>query len=731
MVKITAKMSIPVAAAALLIVALIFYSPENGTVVAAGAPYPLASGSSATTPGSSSVALLTGNGLAGWHSEGAAAWQAENGELAGTAKSSSGGWLFLDDGYQDFVFHALFQCTSCNAGVLLRALRSDTKLNGIYIPLGGPEIGKLYRIPLASVDSPPADLTPLPAPPPLPGSEGSIDQGSCDPISCDGIRDAHGGSNFPSPASSPNAIQVHSGWNQLDVTMRGHVILASVNDTPLAPAVMDNAPLYGQIALRTGGGAGNVVRFKDITIQDLTVRTAGEDASYTSPDFRRYQLTHLFYSEGIAAGDISHNNTIDVVSGAFIYEGHDYKVARELFPPITYNIGGPQDGFTPRSKTGLPQAGTIVHGNYTSVFLSWVYDFHHNGWPDVLDVMGFGPRPTFSLHLFVNPHNQKRHWTNYQIFPIISNEYDVFLPDGIDGSGTPALAVQTGTKSDWSDAQVGYLKPGPDITEPWTFVPVSEPGHWNAHGMGVGDILGNGRLDILNRNGWWEQPPKGTSGLWKFHPQVFGSTEATSLAPGMASSCFACGGAKMQVYDVNGDGLPDVITSLNAHGPGLAWYEQQRDSGGNISWKEHLIMGSPNTPMAERGAWEETDKKVAFTELHALDYADMNGDGLLDIITGKRHWSHGFRYEENDIDDPPVLYWFELRRLPGHEVQWIPHLIDNSSGVGTSMLVMDVNGDGRPDVLTASRMGTFVFFNHLNQKLNQKSPRKRTSESGD
>ena len=204
-----------------------------------------------------------------------------------------------------------------------------------------------------------------------------------------------------------------------------------------------------------------------------------------------------------------------------------------------------------------------------------------------------GHAPTFSAHLFVNPRGENRDWDNYEIYPIISNEYDVFVPNGVDGSGIPELVIQTATKPDWSDSRVGYLKPGPDITKRWTFVPVSEPSHWGGHGMGVGDILGNGRLDILNYDGWWEQPPKGTPGLWKFHPQKFGSTTPTALVPGGARSCFACGGSKMKVYDVNGDGLPDVITSMNAHGPGLAWYEQERDSQGNVTWKEHVIMGDP------------------------------------------------------------------------------------------------------------------------------------------
>jgi Domain of Unknown Function (DUF1080)/FG-GAP-like repeat len=700
---------------AVLAVALaVINSHWKHATTAAAANKAIDAAASPASAGSSFVPLLAASGLDGWHSQGSGDWQVTNSELTGTPKSNGGGWLVANDGYQDFILHISFQCANCNAGVLLRGGKQGDGMTGIYIPIGGPQMGKMYRASLTGADQSLANMTPMPSPPPPTGFKGAIDEGACAPVSCDGVRDAHGGAEGTAAGlAAPKPIQLRSDWNDIAITMRGDVISAAVNGTALAAAEMDDGPWYGEIALRAAGNTGNAVKFKDVTIKDLTLRGAGEDAAYTSPQFRRQQLTPFFYSEGITAGDIYHHGAMDVVSGPFIYEGPNYNLAREFFPPLTYDVGGPQDGYIDHSATGVPQATAIVHGEYTPVFISWVHDFNNSGWPDIIDILGYGPRPTFSAHIFVNPHGEKRDWQNFQIYPVISNEYDEFLPKGIDGSGTPEMALITATNPDWTDSRVGYIKPGPDVTKQWTFVPVSEPAHWGGHGMGVGDILGNGRLDILTYDGWWEQPPQGTPGLWKFHPQKFGASTATALVPGTAASCFACGGSTIQVYDVNGDGLPDVITALNAHGPGLGWFEQQRDAQGNVTWKEHVIMGDPATPIAERGSWEETDKKVAFTELHAIDFGDMNGDGLLDIVTGKRYWSHGFRYEENDVDDPPVVYWFELKRLsgPGHKVEWIPHMIDNSSGVGTSMMVTDLNGDGKPDVITASRMGTFVFLN--------------------
>jgi len=151
----------------------------------------------------------------------------------------------------------------------------------------------------------------------------------------------------------------------------------------------------------------------------------------------------------------------------------------------------------------------------------------------------------------------------------------------------------------------------------------------------------------------------------------------------------------MGVYDVNGDGLKDVVTSLNAHGWGLAWFEQKRDAQGHISFVCHMISDDLWTPKENAGG-------VVFSEPHAAYFADMNGDGIPDFIVGKRYWSHNADYLDPYPFGPPVLYWYKTIRDPKapRGARFEPELIDTHSGVGSTVLATDLNKDGHMDVIT-------------------------------
>ena len=387
--------------------------------------------------------------------------------------------------------------------------------------------------------------------------------------------------------------------------------------------------------------------------------------------FARIQLSDQFWSEGATFGDVNNDGRNDIISGPWWWEGPDFKQRREYYPATaTFELK-----LGPMTTVKVPGfEGTLGRENrYSDNFFAFVYDFNQDQWNDIL-IIGFPGKDT---SWYENPKGADRHWVRHQIFDQTDNESPTFAD--LTGDGKPELVCIT-------KGQYGYAEPHWTAPEkPWRFHPISPNNKYGnfTHGMGIGDVNGDRRMDLLEKNGWWEQPASlAGDPLWTFHKQPLGS-----------------GGSQMYAYDVNGDGLNDIITALAAHEFGLSWFEQFR-TGQEISFKEHLIMGKV-----------PTDNKygVKFSEPHAIALVDMDGDGLKDIVTGKRFWSHG-RTGDPDRNDAAVLYWFRLTRHSDKSVDYIPYLIDSDSGVGTQVVTGDINADGLLDIVVGNKKGTFVHF---------------------
>jgi HEAT repeat protein len=347
--------------------------------------------------------------------------------------------------------------------------------------------------------------------------------------------------------------------------------------------------------------------------------------------FRKVQLDGAFRSEGLAVADFDRDGRLDIATGNILYLGSDWK---------------------PRPMRGEPKA--YDPENYSDEFLCFDEDIDRDGWTDLV-VVGF---PGAKTRWQRNPGRLGGPWNEFPAVEKTGNE----SPDwaDVDGDGRKELVFV-------SENGMALAGPGADPARPWPIRVVASPGDPRpGHGLGLGDVNGDGRDDIVCPEGWWEGPEERGRIPWAFHAAKLGFE-----AP-----------AQMPVIDADGDGDADIISS-GAHRYGLWWYEQSPEG-----WQAHSI-------------------DLGISQLHAVHLADINRDGLPDIVTGKRFWAH--RHNDDGIDDPSVLCWFEARRETGRP-SWVRHDIDFASGVGLHVCMRDLDGDGLLDIATSNKKGVYVFI---------------------
>lgn len=374
---------------------------------------------------------------------------------------------------------------------------------------------------------------------------------------------------------------------------------------------------------------------------------AGADDKAPEVAWKKTIVDKAFRSEGVAVADVNKDGKLDILVGDFWYEAPDWKKheIRKSEKPM---------GFDPQG--------------YSKCFACWADDINGDGWADLV-VVGY---PGQAALWYENPQGKEGHWKEHVIWKSACNETPQYVDLFGTGKRVLLMAIQP-------EGQIAYFTPGKDPNAIWELHPISEkstkdkkiPGtDMYSHGLGIGDVNGDGKMDVIVTGGWWEQPAKDDGMPWKFHPANFGG---------------AC--ADMFAFDIDGDGKPDVVSS-SAHGFGIWAYLQKPGKDAPTFLKQDLF-------------------KDLVSQTHAMHLIDINGDGVKDLVTGKRWWAHA--KGDPGGDQPAILYWFEAKKSKDGIISFTPHKIDDDSGVGTQFWVGDFNGDKLPDVVISNKKGVYVF----------------------
>jgi hypothetical protein len=404
----------------------------------------------------------------------------------------------------------------------------------------------------------------------------------------------------------------------------------------------------------------------------------------------RIQMLDGGASETAAVADINRDGRLDIVSGENWYEAPNW--TRHHFRDL---------GFS---------------GNYIDGFSDMPLDVDGDGYPDIASVTWFAKK----ISWFRNPGKGRGAWIEAPINSGFNVEFATLADMDNDGKALEIVAQENGTGQAWYEvnqnrgsgrglaAEARSAKTGagnPGASDAWIRHVISDRSY--GHGIGVGDVNKDGRNDILTPRGWLEAPADPRApGHWTYHPAWEPAnvpvTPRENLAPQPAGAPPRVAELGfIHVLDVDGDGRNDVVTAAG-HDFGVFWFEQGADG----KWTRRMIDN----------AWSQG---------HASTLVDLNGDGRLDFVTGKRFMAHNG--SDPGEREPLGVYWYEHRMVPpsapsgqggspagqAGQVEWIRHLIDfgGRMGGGMQIPVIDLDGDGDLDVVCAGKSGLFLAEN--------------------
>ena len=340
------------------------------------------------------------------------------------------------------------------------------------------------------------------------------------------------------------------------------------------------------------------------------------------------------HAEGITVIDMNGDGRPDLVSGAYWYEnpaeaGGEWK--RHQFRTVE------------------------ITGEFVSDCGEWAIDVNHDGAPDLVTV-GW---QSDGLWWWENPKKEGAIWQKHLIAHTMDTEGG-WMGD-LTGDGKPELALahygRTGVL--WVD----FSGPEPKVHQ--------AGGHdEDGHGIGIIDIDGDGKNDIVTPFGWFKNIDAAND-KWEWHGDwKLGET-----------------GFPIVGYDVNNDGKMDLIYG-RGHSYGLYWLEQGGDSA-HRTWTKHTVDES-------------------FSQIHVLKLVDIDGDGQMELLAGKRYRGH----EGNDPGsyDPLVIYYYKIDRQSGKFTR-VPISIAGTAGAGTQFITQDLDGDGDMDIAVAGKTGVHFIEN--------------------